>query len=281
MTSSDLKLIKEWLSKQNHLPQNIDDNLLKRFLQCSKNSIEQSKSLIELFYTVRSQAPEIFANRDPKQPELQMIFENIDFLPLPTLTEDNCKVFIYRILTNDVDKYDFVNGVKAFFIFADVRMVSEDQIPEGEIPIFDMKNFTLRHLTKIVLPVLKKYMIYTQEAHPIRLRAIHLLNTPPFLDKCMAFVRPFLNSEVAEMLHSHLPDSDTLYQFVPRRCLPAEYGGEPDLTCEGLKREWMDKVMKFREYLMDESRWTVDESRRTGDKRHTGMEGSFRTLSID
>nr|CAH7718433.1 unnamed protein product [Callosobruchus chinensis] len=228
MSSSDLNLIKEWLSKQTHLPQNIDGNLLKRFLQCSKNSIEKSKSLIELFYTY--------------------IFYFSDFLPLPTLTEDNCKVFIYRILTNDVDKYDFVNGVKAFFIFADVRMVSEDQIPEGEIPIFDMKNFTLRHLTKIVLPVLKKYMIYTQ---------------------------------VAEMLHCHLPDSDTLYQFVPRRCLPVEYGGEPELTCEGLKREWMDKVMKFRDYLMDESRWAVDESRRTGDKRHTGMEGSFRTLSID
>nr|CAI5854869.1 unnamed protein product [Callosobruchus analis] len=281
MSSTDLNIIKEWLSKQTHLPQNIDDNLLKRFLQCSKNSIEKSKNLIELFYTVRSQAPEIFANRDPKQPELQMIFENIDFLPLPTLTEDNCKVFIYRILTNDVDKYDFVNGVKAFFIFADVRMVSEEQIPEGEIPIFDMTNFTLRHLTKIVLPVLKKYMTYTQEAHPIRLRAIHLLNTPPYLDKCMAFVRPFLNSEVAEMFHCHLPGSDTLYQYVPRRCLPAEYGGDPDLTCEGLRQEWIDKVMKYREYLIDESRWTVDESRRTGGTRHTGMEGSFRTLSID
>lgn len=61
-----------------------------------------------------------------------------------------------------MDKYDFVNGLKAFFLFADVRMIVEKEVSDGDIPIFDMNYFTLKHLTKIVLPVLKKYMVYTQ-----------------------------------------------------------------------------------------------------------------------
>lgn len=46
-----------------------------RFIHVSSGSIEMAKNLIELFYTIRSQAPEIFDNRDPSQKNLQDIFE--------------------------------------------------------------------------------------------------------------------------------------------------------------------------------------------------------------
>lgn len=85
-----------------------------------------------------------------------------DFVPLRNLSETNDKIFIYHIKSPDPAKYNFVNALKAFFILADVRMAIETEIPDGEIPIFDMTNFTLKHLTKINLPVLRKYMMYTQ-----------------------------------------------------------------------------------------------------------------------
>ncbi|KAH1006029.1 hypothetical protein HUJ04_006911 [Dendroctonus ponderosae] len=75
--SSHLNIIKTWLSKQNHLPQNISEVLLNRFLHTCNYSIEQTKNLIELFYTLRSQAPEIFSDRDPASPEILEIFENL------------------------------------------------------------------------------------------------------------------------------------------------------------------------------------------------------------
>lgn len=47
---------------------------------------------------------------------------------------------------------------------ADVRLATMDAngITDGEIPIFDMAGFTLRHLTKVVLSSLRCYMKYTQ-----------------------------------------------------------------------------------------------------------------------
>jgi hypothetical protein len=47
-------------------------------------------------------------------------------------------------------------------MIADTRMIFEKQFHNGEVPIFDMEGFSLRHLTKVTLPVLKKYMLYTQ-----------------------------------------------------------------------------------------------------------------------
>lgn len=121
-------------------------------------------------------------------------------VPLPKPTQQNYKLFIYRLANSDADKYNFVDSLKTFFMVSDVRMVTEKDILDGEVPIFDMHGYSLRHLTKITLPIVKKYMMYTQEAHPIRLKQIHILNTPPFLDRCLALIRPFMKSEVASLV---------------------------------------------------------------------------------
>ncbi|KAJ8985358.1 hypothetical protein NQ317_008389 [Molorchus minor] len=88
----DIKIIKEWISKQPHLPQNIHDIMIQRFLHVCNHSIEKTKTLMDLFYTLRSQAPEIFDNRDPMQ--RQEVLENIEFIPMPKLTKENYKIFV-------------------------------------------------------------------------------------------------------------------------------------------------------------------------------------------
>ncbi|XP_066145477.1 alpha-tocopherol transfer protein-like [Euwallacea fornicatus] len=281
--SGYLNIIKEWLSKQQHLPQNIHDKLLNRFLHSCRYSPEQAKTLIDLFYTLRSQAPEIFANRDPTSPELQSAFEHFDYIPMPKLGEANERIFIYRMNSSDVAKYDYVNSIKAFFILADIRMIVEETIPEGEIPIYDTSNFTLKHLSKVNLQVQKKFFFYSQEAHPINLKSIHVVNVPTFLDKCMQLMRPFMKPEVKKMIHTHVGKYTTLHEYIAPDLLPVEYGGTVG-TVSDIKKWWMGKIMEHKDYLMDESRWAVDESKRTNDnysRRTLGMEGSFRSLDID
>ncbi|XP_063909027.1 alpha-tocopherol transfer protein-like [Zophobas morio] len=282
--NEDIEKIKEWLSKQPHLPQNIGDLLLLRFLHTCNYSLEQTKHLIDLFFTIRSQAPEIFGNRDPTDPNIQEVFKIIDLVPLPSPTKENYKVFIYRLADPDPDRYNFVDSLKTFFMIADTRIVTETEFHSGEIPIFDMEGFSLKHLTKIVLPVLKKYMLYTQEAHPIKLKQIHVLNIPPFLDRCLAILKPFMKSEVASVIHFHLPNSETLYDYIPRDVLPVEYGGNIG-KLKDMKNEWIKKVIALKEYFADQSRWKVDESRRPienqNGKQLFGMQGSFRSLNID
>lgn len=87
-------------------------------------------------------------------------------------------------------------------MIADVRMAMLDngKITDGEIPIFDMKGYSLKHLTKTVLSTLRCYMKYTQEAHPVKLRQIHVINCSPFLDRILMLVKPFIKSEVFKLV---------------------------------------------------------------------------------
>lgn len=85
-------------------------------------------------------------------------------MPLPKKTADGCQVYVNRLCDTDPDKFDFMAYSKMFFNISDVRMKTEDKIPTGDIPIFDMSGFTLKHMMKLMLSLalLKKYMRITQ-----------------------------------------------------------------------------------------------------------------------
>ncbi|KAB0790242.1 hypothetical protein PPYR_15425, partial [Photinus pyralis] len=262
------------------------DRFLVRFLRCCNYSLEKTKNLLDLCYTVRSQAPELFSNRDPACDAIENILNITDMVPLPKLTRENYKIFIYRLTDSDPEKYIFADALKTFLAVADLRLNFSDDFPDGEIPIFDMSGFTLKHLYKVQLPILKKYMVYTQEAHPVRLKQIHVVNVSPFLDKAMAIVKPFMKTEVSAMLHFHQPNSTTLYKYIPQELLPEEYGGRVGKISDikaALIRKMCDN--DSRNFFLDDSRWNVDESKRPVENKHGkqffGLQGSFRTLTID
>ncbi|RZF38407.1 hypothetical protein LSTR_LSTR006533 [Laodelphax striatellus] len=280
--NTSLDSLKEWVQKQDHLPyDNIDDHLLSRFLHCSNNSIEQTKMTLEKFFTMRGDSQEFFQNRDPLLPSIQNVFKIIDIIPLPKTTPEGFKVFVYRLEDPDPDKFNHLDYVRTFFDIADTRIKTEKELPSGEVPIFDMTGFSLRHMTRLSLPSLRKQMQYVQEAHPVKLRQIHIINTLPILERVMMLFRPLMKKDVAQMLHFHLPNSTTLFDFIPKEILPNEYGGQAG-TLKELKQIWVNKVISEREWLISNP-WHADESKRATrrNSENNVMEGSFRSLSID
>jgi len=277
---SDIAAVRDWLVKQPHLPEDVDDHLISRFLAVCDNSLERTKRTMDLFFCLRADAPEFFANRDPLQPHIQDIFKMVDLLPLPKLTKEGYKCFLYRLADSNPDKFHFNDYVKTFFLVGDTRVKTETSIPNGEVIIFDMKGYTFRHLTKVVLPSLRKYMQYSQEAHPVRLRQIHIINVSSILDKTMALIKPLMKPEVAAMLHFHQPDSNTLDKYVDPEILPEEYGGKAG-TVSDIKETWKAKVEKNRDWFLT-TPWVANNSKRREDvSTMKFMQGSFRTLTID
>ncbi|XP_014256783.1 alpha-tocopherol transfer protein-like [Cimex lectularius] len=279
MSANDIATIKEWLSKQQHLP-DVDDHLIRRFLTCCDHSLEKTKTTMDHFFCLRADTPEFFSDRDPLQPKMQEVFTQIDLLPLPQLTPEGLKCFLYRLADPNPDKFVFNEYAKCFFLVGDTRVKTETVIPKGEIIIFDMKGYSLRHLTKLHFPSLRKYMQYTQEAHPVRLKQIHVINVSSLLDKTMTLVKPLLKAEVAGMLHFHQPESKTLYDFVPKDILPDEYGGKAGTVSE-IKETWKSKVEKNRDWFKTNP-WIANNNKRLDKKNSINiMDGSFRTLTID
>jgi len=133
--------------------------------------VEKAKVVLETFCTQRSGAPEFFNNRDPLQPAMKTAFEVVDAVPLPERTAEDNQLFLYRLADFDPSRFVYDDYVKMLLLVADTRMLREVKekipLPSGDVPIFDMAGLNIRHLGRITLPSMRKYMHYFQVSQPL------------------------------------------------------------------------------------------------------------------
>lgn len=77
---------------------------------------------------------------------------------------------------------------------------------------------------------------------------------------------------------------DKLYEKIPLKYWPKEYGGENGSIPE-IIAEWEQKFLSYRDYFIEDAKYGTDEELRTGKPidfdNLFGMEGSFRKLNVD
>lgn len=85
-------------------------------------------------------------------------------------------------------------------------------------------------------------------------------------------------------LHIHGDDMESLHKEIPIELLPVEYGGQNG-TIQDLIQYWENKIIEYRDYLIEEAKYGTDESKRQAPLKHAdalfGVEGSFRKLDVD
>lgn len=94
----------------------------------------------------------------------------------------------------------FNDGVKLLLMYIDANLYTNGCSP-GYVFLFDMQNVRLGHLTRLSINSLRRFFEYLQEAMPVRLKAIHVLNTVWFMDKLLALIRPFMKQELYDMVN--------------------------------------------------------------------------------
>lgn len=133
-------------------------------------------------------------------------------------------------------------------------------ISEGEISIMDMKNMGWRHLMKAVANIMtaKIYSKFVEEASPMRIVQAHVINPTPTVYKLFTIFKSFVKQELLDVFHFH-NSMESLYEFVPREYLPKEWGGTDDITIEEVRQDYLKKMEKFRDFLMDDDNWRISD----------------------
>ena len=60
----------------------------------------------------------------------------------------------------------------------------------------------------------------------VKVKGLHFLNAPSFMDRLMMMIKPFMKKELLEVLLIHQIGAKTLDKFVPMSGLPKEAGGD-------------------------------------------------------
>lgn len=120
---------------------------------------------------------------------------------LPQQTPEGYCINYMKLIDCDPDKFDLIHHVKMFDMLT-LLHVHQQGPCKGYVLILDMDGAVFGHLTKFNLIVAKKGMFYLQEAMPVRLKSIHLINIVPWADKLVGLVKPFMKRELYDIVRT-------------------------------------------------------------------------------
>lgn len=81
--------------------------LLKRYVHSVDGDLNAARALIKTSFQLRNESEDIFLERDPLSEAAQKNFEACTFVPLPKLTKDGHKIYLWKTL--DVEKVSRFN----------------------------------------------------------------------------------------------------------------------------------------------------------------------------
>ncbi|KAB0791327.1 hypothetical protein PPYR_03127 [Photinus pyralis] len=276
----DVEYLKSWMGKQPHLPQISDLEVILLLSSCDCK-VEMAKTTIENHFTLRGMIPEIFGPRDPETWRLALDVATV--LPLPKLTPEGYQIFYCKINNPDPSKYVFTDAIKYLETIFKLTILQKGTL-DGMIGVVDMEGYSLAHLAKVNLMVLKRLIVFVQEALPMKLAAAHFINAGTRLDKIFALMKPIMKKEIIEMIHIHSDYQKTLYKSLPLDCMPKDYGGSLGSVQE-MRAATVEMVLNNMDFIADEERKVADESKRphpvTKFNELFGIEGTFKKLEID
>ncbi|KAJ1525647.1 hypothetical protein ONE63_008865 [Megalurothrips usitatus] len=288
----DALQLRQWLRDQPHLPDlsDEDDPWLERYLVCSKNSMERAKRGLDCYFTVRSEAPTIFADRDSDAAAFKRTFDFTYVVTLPKLTPDLHRVHIYAYAPadqygGDLADFSFEDLYRRMSMTMDVKF--REDLCAGEVCVLDLQHNTTGHLAKFtaVLPFVKQFFACSLAAYPARIHQIHVINAPSYMSTIEGLIKPFLKKKIQDRVIIHPPGLDSFFEHVPKAMLPKDYGGE-EASLKELSGKWQEKIDAYRGWFLAQEGVKSDETKRVGDKTALseeifGCQGSFRQLTVD
>ncbi|XP_026755014.3 alpha-tocopherol transfer protein-like [Galleria mellonella] len=281
-SQADIDALRNWtvnLDKSKYVPKDLSDKQLVLFYNGCYGDMEKAKTCIEKYYSYRKSASEFFDNRYVTSDELKPLTEALEFSVLPGKSVAGYDIIFHRLHDTEPSKYNFELGCRLLFMTID-SYLTKCGPQKGVIFLYDMRGVKLGHLTRCGLSYLRKYFQYTQEALPIRMKEIHVLNSEPIVDKLMLLIKPFMDKKLFDILKFHQKDEnleDFYTNIIPRSSLPSDFGGTlPDT--QTLHKQCIETLRTLEPYFKAEEaqRFAVLPGKK-GDK----VEDSFKSLAID
>ncbi|KDR08116.1 alpha-tocopherol transfer protein-like isoform X2 [Zootermopsis nevadensis] len=282
MKQEHIEYLRNWMSKQPHLPSEVTDEQLILFLHSCQNHLEACKRTIQAYYKIRSNSPEIFGNRDPNGHDVQQVLSILEFAVLPKKDQHGNAVMAVRFSDLDVTKFSHSGALKTYFMVQDVFMLENGTVP-GYVFLMDPKGCRFEHLSRLTLSYTKMYAEYIQDAFPGNVVANHFLNANYVTKAMMAMLKPFLKSCMSRKIFIHT-SMNTLYDHVSKDALPKEYGGKLD-SLTTYHKMMVAQLGHYRNWFQEEETFLMDESKRPekqkDERRVLDNEHSTKMLEID
>ncbi|XP_050514798.1 clavesin-1-like isoform X1 [Diabrotica virgifera virgifera] len=278
----DIQIIRVWLGTQKHLPEIPTDAMIEFFLTNCKYSIEKTKQNLDMYYTARDLVPDVYRNINPTIPsQVEAAYATACLVILPNLTPNLHRVSIIRFRNDMLQKAD-INKFNANSLsnFYEVRI--HEDLTMGDVTVIDYEHCSFSVMAKLSLVAMKQCVFVFEKVQSSRLKQLHLLNPPAFVDKILTLLKSFMKSKLKERIYIHKSIED-VYHYIPKDTLPSDYGGKEKSMAE-LEDIWKRKFLEYKDRFDYLDKITVNEALRPEKLKNDellGYYGNFKKIQID
>lgn len=280
----DIATLRDWMQKQPHLPDNVADATLEKFLIHSKNSLERTKAKLDQYYCGRVLMADMFHNRDPLDPKIKNIAKVAMYCPCPKPTPEGDRVTIIKTFDYDLSKFDVLASIKVGLMLLDAHM--EEETCRKHVIIFDFEGNSMGHAAAFTIPVIKKALSIFLEVLPQRFAGFHVVNAPSYFVNVVNIAKGLLHTKLAQRVHVHGKGTASLLELIPEDVLPPDYGGTYPAKLDELREMAYQSLVERRNWFLEQNKVHADLDKRPSQKKTSGdidhqLHGSFRQIVID
>ncbi|CAG2063587.1 unnamed protein product [Timema podura] len=253
-----IRRIKQWLETQPTLRARSDVMNVLRFLRGCKFNEEKTKNKLINYYTMRSQLPEWFGNRDPELPQLMELLDMGVFLPLRHHDYEGHLVVIVRTAIHNPQVHQQNDVFKIGKMIVDLCMEEDEMFSVyGVVALFDLAGVSLGHAKQLPPSVIRKAVHAWQNCFPVRIRKMEFFNAPVHVNVVLNIFKRFMTDKLRQRVHIHSKGLESLQDAINPELLPEEYGGSNG-TLKQLIDHWKKRVLDKRQWFLEEEKHKAD-----------------------
>ncbi|XP_011877614.1 PREDICTED: alpha-tocopherol transfer protein-like isoform X2 [Vollenhovia emeryi] len=197
---------------------------LIRFLRPCKYYPESSLTLVKNYYNFKVKHASVYNNLKPST--AKNIFEHNILTVLPNRDQHGRRMLLVELGKKwKHNKCSLDEVYKGCVLYLEGAMIEPITQIAGGVVIFDLDGLSLQQAWQFTPPFAKRIVDLLQEAMPLRIKNIHIVNQPYVFNMVFALFKPFLNEKLKNRIIFHGTDRKSLYQYIPPAYLPSQFGG--------------------------------------------------------
>ena len=216
-----------------------DDAFILRFLRAKKFKQEKALKVLQNYHSIKKELKDVF-ERVHNPVLLEAVVEKGVLSVFDGKCLDGSTAFMYR--PGLLGKSSNLHDLMAYGVLAMEKLLEEEEIQIcGVSTIEDLEDFNISIFFQVSPFQLGKLNSIFQDAMPVRIKAVYILNEGKVFDALMMLFRPFMKKKLLERLHPFGNKYLKLYDYISPSLLPPCYGGTgPDL--DTLVRTWVERL---------------------------------------
>ncbi|XP_027847993.2 clavesin-2-like isoform X1 [Aphis gossypii] len=196
------------------------------FLYARKMNENNALDLIRNYYQFRKEHDLWFRRLEPFDPKIQMAIQDGFPSVLSNLDRRSRRVLFMVCSQWNTERYCLLTIYRALLVSLEHLIKDVNTQYNGFVFIVDWTNFTARQTMNISPRLLHVMLQGLQDCFPAKIKAVHFINQPWYIDGLMSVVKPFLKEKTKNKIILHGLNLNTLHKHFPRDILPSELGGE-------------------------------------------------------